>query len=234
MVIIVVILLWNIALQRLSERRGRELADSAIAKAESDLKVFERTRLAVELHDSVAQNLTGASLALRGKNYELAAQTLDSCRKDLRNCLWDLRNLTLDDGDINAAIRKTLAPHVGTAALTVRFSVPRERFTDNTTHAILRILRELATNAVRHGRATAIRIAGSIEGDRLLFSVRDDGCGFDPTAAPGMEEGHFGLQGIRDRVDALEGNVTIDSARGKGTKVTVSLHVPQERKEDRA
>ena len=231
--ILVAVLLWNVTLRRLAERRGRELATSAIAKAESDLKVFERTRLAVELHDSVAQNLTGASLALRGRNYDLAAKTLDSCREDLRNCLWDLRNLTLDDGDINAAIRKTLAPHVGTAALTVRFNVPRERFTDNTAHAILRILRELATNAVRHGGATAIRIAGSIEGDRLHFSVRDNGSGFDPAAAPGMEEGHFGLQGIRDRVDALEGDVTIDSVRGRGTKVTVALHVPQERKEDR-
>ena len=232
--VLVAVLLWNVTLRRLAERRGRELAAPVLAKAESDLKVFERTRLAVELHDSVAQNLTGASLALRGGNCELAARTLDSCREDLRNCLWDLRNLTLDDGDINAAIRKTLAPHVGTAALSVRFSVPRERFTDNTTHAILRILRELATNAVRHGGATAIRIAGSIEGDRLLFSVRDDGCGFDPDSAPGMEQGHFGLQGIRDRIDALEGDLEIASVRGKGTKVTVSLHVPQERKEDRA
>ena len=230
---LLVILVWNVLLRRLSERRGRELAASAIAKAESDLKVFERTRLAVELHDSVAQNLTGASLALRGKKYELAAKTLDSCREDLRNCLWDLRNLTLDDGDINAAIRKTLEPHVGEATLTIRFSVPRERLTDKTAHTILRILRELATNAVRHGGATSVKVAGSIEGDRLLFSVKDNGCGFDPDAAPGMEQGHFGLQGIRDRIDALEGDVEINSACGMGTKVTVSLHVPQERNEVR-
>ena len=169
--------------------------------------------------------MTGVAIALRTRNYDLAAKTLDFCRKDLRNCLWDLRNLTLDDADINAAIRKTLAPHVADARLQVRFSVPREKFTDNTTHAILCILRELTINAVRHGGATAIWVAGSTEGDQLLFSVRDNGCGFDPATAPGMERGHFGLQGIRDRVEGFEGDMTVESAPGKGTKVTISLNM---------
>ena len=197
-----------------------------IARTEADLKVHERTRLAVELHDTLVQNMTGVAIALRTRNYDLAAKTLDFCRKDLRNCLWDLRNLTLDDEDINAAIRKTLTPHAADAELHVRFNVPREKFTDNTAHAILCILRELTINAVRHGAATAIWVAGSTEGDLLLFSVRDNGQGFDPDAAPGMEQGHFGLQGIRDRVEGFEGNLSVESSHS-GTKVTIALRMSQ-------
>ena len=231
-------LVWNASLKRQSERRGRELAETAIAKAESDLKVEERTRLAVEIHDTISQNLTGISLALRAadqfeesvpaemrENLKLATVSLDSCRQELKNCLWDLRNNTLDEADMSEAIRQTLAPHIGDAELSVRFNVPRERFSDKTAHAILHIIRELATNAVRHGHAAHIRVAGSIDGDELRFSVRDDGCGFDPNACPGMDEGHFGLQGVRERVNNLEGDVSIESVPGKGTKASVAVKV---------
>ena len=231
-------LVWNALLKHLAERRGRELANTEIAKAESDLKVEERTRLAVELHDSISQNLTGISLAIRAAerllatdtdgtrgNLKLASASLDSCRQELKNCLWDLRNSTLDEADMSEAIRQTLAPHIGDAELSVRFNVPREKFSDKTAHAILHIIRELATNAVRHGHATHIRVAGSIEDDRLLFSVRDDGCGFDPSVCPGLDEGHFGLQGVRERVNNLQGEVSIESEPGKGTKVSIAVKV---------
>ena len=232
-------LAWNALLKRLAERRGRELAQSAIAKAESDLKVYERTRLAVELHDSISQYLTGISLAIRAavklalggpdglrQNLALASASLDSCRRELRNCLWDLRNRTLDETDINAAIRQTLAPLLGDCELSIRFNVPRDRFSDNSAHAILHILRELAINAVRHGKAKHVWVAGSIEGDRLLFSVRDNGVGFDPSGCPGMDQGHFGLQGIRERINQFEGQISIESKPGTETKITIILNIP--------
>ncbi len=230
------IAVWNRMLNRLAERRGRELADEKLAHVTSDLKVYERTRLAVELHDSLSQNLTGVSLAIRAANrladsdsdgmrnsLNVAAKALDSCRDELRNCLWDLRNQTLEETDMNEAIRQTLAPHVGDTKLFIRFNVSRERLSDNTAHCILRIIRELAANAVRHGGATTIKIAGSIEKDKLLFSVSDNGCGFDPENRPNAAGGHFGLQGIQDRVDGFEGEMTIKSTPGAGAKVTISI-----------
>ena len=233
------IFIWNRMLNRLAERRGRELADEKLAHVTSDLKVYERTRLAVELHDSLSQNLTGVSLAIRAANrladsdsdgmrqsLNVAAKALDSCRDELRNCLWDLRNQTLEETDMNEAIRQTLAPHIGdNTKLSVRFNVSRERLSDNTAHCILRIIRELVSNAIRHGGASAIKIAGSIEEDRLLFSVCDNGCGFDPDNRPNAADGHFGLQGIQDRVDGFEGELSIKSAPDAGAKVTVSIKV---------
>lgn len=231
-----VIFIWNRMLKRIAERRGRELADEKVAHVTSDLKVYERTRLAVELHDSLSQNLTGVSLSIRAANrlsnsdlpgmrrsLDVASKALDSCRDELKNCLWDLRNQTLEETDINEAIRLTLAPHVGDTKLFIRFNVPRERFSDNTAHGILRIIRELASNSVRHGGASEIRIAGSIDKDKLLFSVSDNGCGFDPENHPGVADGHYGLQGIQDRIDGLEGEMSIRSSIGKGTKVTISI-----------
>ena len=238
---VVIILVWNVSLRRLAARRGRELAAGNIARAEADIRTLERTRLAVELHDSVAQNLGGAVMELEtaarlGKgstpemlaHLDVADKTLRSTLTELRNCLWDLRNQSLDEKDFATALKRALLPHAGEAVLSIRFPVPRSRLTDNTAHAILRIARELVINAVRHGRAKSIKVAGAIEGDALRFSVSDDGCGFDPANRPGVAEGHFGIQGIRERIRMLSGKLALESAPGKGTKATISIDVPRE------
>ena len=233
------IFVWNILLRRVAERRGRELAKASVSQVESEIKVFERTRLAVELHDSIAQNLTGVSLELRTagrtidsspqdakEHVRIACKALDSCKTELRNCLWDLRSNTLESPDMEDAIRCTIAHHLDSAKLALRFRVPRERLTDNTAHNILCIVRELAVNAVRHGKASEIRIAGSIENGTLRFSVRDNGCGFNPAECPGTDEGHFGLQGVRERIKPYGGKLDIESSPGAGTKATVSIRIP--------
>ena len=133
---------------------------------------------------------------------------------------------------MDETIRRTLLPSVKGVALKIRFNVPRDRFTDNTTHTVLRIVRELAVNGIRHGGATEILIAGTAEDDGIVFSVRDNGSGFDPDLAPGVLQGHFGLEGIRERVRALGGTLTIESAAGKGTKATVRLHSGKETQEE--
>ena len=237
--VILAVAIWNRSLHALAERRGRELTKETISHVESELKVSERTRLAVELHDTLAQYLTGAIMEIRTgvrlggalpseaqEHFALSQKTLESCRQELRNCLWDLRNRALEMSTMDAAIRQTLTPHVKGIDLTVRFAVPRETISDNTAHAILRIIRELVINATRHGRATAIKIAGSIEGGKLLFSVRDNGCGFDPESAHSIEDGHFGLQGIRERIAPFNGDFKIESAPGKGAKATIILTMP--------
>lgn len=225
----------NIGLRKLLNRRKRELEHEIVARVESELRIRERTRLAIELHDSISQNLTGVALSLRTidnteeqlpsnirHHLDVAERTLESCRDELRYCLWDLRNDTLEQDDVSDAIRRTLRPHLGQAHLAVRFNVARSVLTDNTTHTIFRTIRELATNAVRHGHATEIRVAGSIEGDNLLFSVSDNGCGFDANDPPGVEEGHYGLLGVRERIESAGGIFTIVSGPN-GTKATAAL-----------
>jgi signal transduction histidine kinase len=57
----------------------------------------------------------------------------------------------------------------------------------------------------------------------MSFSVKDDGCGFDPGSVPGPEQGHFGLLGIRERIEYFNGELEIESSPGSGTKIRVSI-----------
>lgn len=245
-VLLLVIAVWNRILGRLAERRGRALFKEQVAHVSANLRTEERTRLAIELHDSISQNLTGIALQLKAtqtiarddldtalKHLDIAERSLASCHTELRNCLWDLRNGTLESLDMNEAIRQVLRPQIGDVALDVRFSVPRRCLTDNTAYSILKVIRELAVNAIHHGRATSIKVAGSFERDHILFSVIDNGCGFDPKAVPGPAQGHFGLLGVTERINSFEGEMTIESTPGKGTRIVVSIQSPRA-KEDKA
>lgn len=227
---------WIRILRRIVDRRGHELYREEIRRAKTALRVDERTRLAVELHDSLSQTLTGVSFQLDAaekarrlspnrieEHLSTAKRTLESCREELRICLWDLRNRALEIDDVNEAIRQTVAAHVGDATLHIRFNIRRSRLSDTTMHAILRIIRELAANAVRHGHATQIRIAGSAEKDQLLFSVSDNGTGFPAEGPSGTENGHFGLSGIRERLASLNGRMVIQNNPRNGAKVTIFI-----------
>lgn len=241
---LVAFFVWNRVLNRLAEKRGRQLFSEQIAHASEALKVGERTRLAVELHDSLSQNLAGlacqitaaksavppnADAALR--HLDTAERMLLSSRTELRRCLWDLRGDTLELDSMTDAIRKTILPVIGDAKLSLRFNVPRSRLLDSTAHSILCIIRELAANAIRHGLATQIRIAGEFHDDRLSFSVRDNGCGFDTTNYVGLAEGHFGLEGIRERVERLDGSFEISSTARAGTRAEIALPIPKHESE---
>lgn len=234
------VVLWNRSLKRLATKRGNALATERIARAEAELKTIERTRISTELHDTIAQNLTGAALeietAMRTQDADSAlsghliraASTIASCRDELRNCLWDLRNDALEEKDMDEAVRRTLLPHLKGVALHVRFNVRRDRISDNTAHAILQIVRELSINAIRHGGADTLHVAGVIDDGQLLVSVRDNGKGFDPDKVPGVADGHFGLDGIRGRVARLSGTFELESAPGNGTHATIRIPAPPE------
>ena len=230
------ILTWNMSLRHLVDRRSRELLREKVAHVSSELKIGERTRLAVELHDSVAQNLAGVSLqidaALRNlhvdrdkmiHNLSLASTILKTSREELRNCLWDLRNHALDEQDLNTAIRQTLKPIVDNVNVSINFDIPRNKLSDNTAHAVLRIIRELVANSIRHGKAKNIIIEGKRQQNGIVFSVADDGCGFDEKVVLGPSDGHFGLAGIRERLNALSGKMSIERTIDKCTKITVTL-----------
>ena len=219
--------IWNFMLNRKAERRGRKLYEERIGHALAKHKVEERTHLAVELHDSISQTLTGVALHLDGGETETAKTLLASCREELRHCIWDLRSRTFEEQDMTEAIEHTIAPHLGGVKVNVRFNVSRSRISESATHAVLRIIRELVSNAIRHGGAKKIWIAGECDEGRMSFSVKDDGCGFNPDSVPGPEQGHFGLLGIRERIEYFNGEIAIESSPGAGTKIKVSLNTEE-------
>ena len=229
-------LVWNWVLNRIVVRRSKQLLREQSARNASELRIGERTRLAVELHDALSQNLVGVACQITAaqnavgaddaavrKRLDTAERTLESCRTELRQVLSDLRSDALELPDFGDAVRLVLKDAAEGADVCVRFNVPRNRLLDTTAHAILRIVRELAGNAVRHGAATAIKVAGALDHDRLFFSVRENGTGFDPGQCPGPLQGHFGLEGIRARVKQLGGVFRLESELGKGSYASVSI-----------
>ena len=238
LVVLLSVALWNRYLNRLVNRRGLELAREKLKKESAQLKTGERTRLAVELHDSLSQNLEGvacqvaASQNLMGQNtdaskscLDTAQRMLDSCRLELKRCLFDLRGHALEEKDLADAIHTTLAPLCDGIELDIDFNIRRTHFDDTTVHATLCMIRELVSNAIRHGRATKIRVAGEYCGGTLSFSVCDNGCGFDPDNCAGPSQGHFGLAGVRERAERLDGTVEVLSEPDKGTRANVKLKI---------
>ena len=186
--LLVMVLIWNASLRILSERRGREMYRSQIAQAKAEMKTDERTRLAAELHDHLAQNLTAISyqIAAAERSHSVdpnasahhlasAANMLGSCRTDLRRCIWDLRSDALDEPDFENAIRKSIKQVAGEAQVNTDVYVQRSKISDQTVHAILSIIRELVANAVNHGHAKHIRIIGGIADGRLDLAVSGHG-----------------------------------------------------------
>ena len=156
---------------------------------------------------------------------DTAQRMLDSCRLELKRCLFDLRGHALEEKDLADAIHTTLAPLCDGIELDIDFNIRRTHFDDTTAHATLCMIRELVSNAIRHGRATKIRVAGEYCGGTLSFSVCDNGCGFDPDNCAGPSQGHFGLAGVRERAERLDGTVEVLSEPDKGTRANVKLKI---------
>ena len=234
--VIVGILVWNATLRALVVRKSRALLKEQTEKISESLKIGERTRLAAELHDFHSQNLTAIAYQISSARnacaddpaeasrlLATASQMLKSCRTEFRRCLWDLRNDVLNQPDFAEAIRQTVSPVAGSANVTVRHDGRRATISDSTAHAVLCILRELTSNAANHGHARNIGIVGECRQQALSFSVLDDGCGFDPGSRPGQDDGHFGLDGIAERLKRLGGTMEIDSSPGNGCRVRITI-----------
>ena len=207
-----------------------------ILRRQAEVKIRERTRLAVELHDSVSQTLTGVALQLENAiedagdapartSLTAAERLLANCRSELQSCLWDLKSRTFDEKTLTEACQTALTPFTRGASVRVRFNAPLARLRETETSTVLKIVRELTSNAIRHGKAGNVRIAGELREGRIRFTVTDDGCGFNPKAAPGPADGHFGIAGIRERLRPSGGSVEFAANRPFGTKVTVTMNV---------
>jgi signal transduction histidine kinase len=200
----------------------------------------ERTRVARELHDTLEQGLAGIALQLEAvagslktspdnarRSLDVARQMLRYSLEETRRSVMDLRSQALESRDLAGALTSMARQMtVGTTAeAQVSVTGVPQRLDAAQEHHLLRIGLEALTNALKHANARRIDIELSFDGGGAGLVVRDDGRGLGHGAhdVPGD---HFGLQGVRERVIKLGGNLQIDSEPGRGTRlaVTVPLH----------
>jgi signal transduction histidine kinase len=194
----------------------------------------DRQRIARDLHDSIIQDLfaVGLTLQMVGANAEddevrtsirQAAEQLDASIAALRRFIFDLRPPVWGTRDLKEELSDLLGrlavPYDTSIAIGVTGPVddlPAELVED-----ILQVVREAASNALRHAKADLVSVSISRGVDRLLVTITDRGAGFDPATTPkGM-----GLENIKSRAEAAGGEAEIISAPGEGTTVRVVLPV---------
>jgi signal transduction histidine kinase len=203
------------------------LAGRIVNAAES-----ERRRIERNIHDGAQQELV-ALVARLGMARSVAAQArltpdaVDDLRLEAQRILSDLRELAqgihpsvLSDGGILEAVEDRCARLPLEVSLESSEGLRARRFGDDIEGAAYFFVTESLTNVLKHSDATRAAVSLTYHEGRLLLAVADDGRGFDPDTASDN-----GLAGLRDRIRALGGTVTIASRPGKGTRVSASLPV---------
>lgn len=232
-------------------RELREARDEITEKAEQlralvrrvvEIQEAERQRIAIDLHDGVSQSILAAiyelqalRLRLKGDNGD-ADGRVDGCQKllemslqDMKQIIYALRPHALDEFGLIPALESLSSSiqlhhnlrtsfHVGG----VSFAMPPEMEL-----AIYRMVQEAFQNAVRHAEASEVALTVDFASDNLALAVSDNGIGFSAEAV----RGGLGLMGMRERVQALDGDLTIDTAPGRGT--SINLVIPRRNWDDK-
>ncbi len=219
----------------------REVVERERAEAREHMVVVEeRTRIAREIHDTLAQGFTGIVIQLEAAEdvlieqpevarlHVLQARTL--ARESLaeaRRSVWALRPLALGADDLGYAflhLVHTLAEGSGTQIGFTLRGVLRP-LSQEVEHHLLRIGQEALTNALRHARAAEIKVTLTCGGDHIELTVEDHGDGFDVDDP--VHRRALGLRGMRERTDSIGGKLTIVSEPGEGTQVEVLVPLPR-------
>jgi PAS domain S-box-containing protein len=194
----------------------------------------ERQLIAYEIHDGLTQLLTGAMMQYQAYEhlktnpekakmaFAMGGEMLQMAHAEARRLISGVRPPVLDEAGVETAIAHLVHDrrNVQGPKIEYKSDVHFKRLPRILENALYRIAQEALANACKHSDSDRVRVHLLEEHQKVLFEVQDWGVGFDPDAIP---EGHFGLEGIRERVRLLGGRVEVVSAPGQGALVRVEL-----------
>ena len=219
---------------------GRQNAAEETQKRIQTVAVTEeRNRLTREIHDTVAQSLTGIVILLQAADgagpeeqsavITQAGHLAQDCLAEARRSVRALRPGALEGRDLPSALRE-LADRTGrSGGPRTLFSLSGDAYTLPTEYEanIFRIAQESLTNALRHARADEIRIGLTYRPDAVHLCIEDDGCGIETKRAAGPG---FGMTSMRERASQMAAILTVEpSEKGSGTLVSLSLPIAANR-----
>jgi ligand-binding sensor domain-containing protein/signal transduction histidine kinase len=211
-------------------------------RSQFDAILAERTRIAREIHDTLAQGFVGVSTQLELTAHLLAqshvreaSEQVDRTRSlvreglaEARRSIWNLR-ATGAQATLPARMTRLVDQNsTGELKPTINIGGTYRALAPALENEVLRIAQEALANVVRHSRATRVQLDLRYHPNELTLTVADNGVGFhaDPTLPA---KGHFGLQGMRERSDQIGGKLNVESSPQSGTTVTLHLPLANER-----
>lgn len=214
--------------------QDRALQD--IAKQKEQVREGERASLAQELHDHLGQLLTGmrfeldlARMQASESNSELEANLngldllLGNVTESVRDVLTMLRPKIVSQSGLMAAVRWLVDTVQERASFTVELTLPKEdpELNEDFAIALFRIVQESLTNALKHAQANTVWLGITLQREKLLLNIRDDGVGC--SAASAEKSVGLGLSGMKERVQSMHGTFSFQSEPGAGTQIMVSV-----------
>lgn len=226
---------WAILAGRKNARLKAEIARRELA--ELQLR-SDRKRMAGDLHDTLEQTLlaTGLQLAAATRSIQhspdtaaakltLANQLLARGRKEVRDAVWDLHIGETQAQPLGLLLKKACEDANAQTIASVSYNGPTGPSSAPTPIAsqVLRIVQESLTNALKHAQPSRVQVCLEETPTAIRLTVSDDGCGFDASAIPGPEAGHFGLSSIRERIQRLDGLLHIETPEAGGTIIVAQI-----------
>jgi two-component system NarL family sensor kinase len=207
---------------------ARDITDRKRAEEASILE--ERNRIAREIHDTLAQALTGVIVHMevakvvvpedsKARNHLIQAHNLArDGLAEARRSVWALRPQVLEQGGISQALESLVHGLTAGTPIKGECTIEKTRYPlpSHVETNLLRIAQEAFVNALKHARASAIQVELTFASQAVSLCVRDNGQGFNPELLRGKG---FGLVGMRERIQSLGGRLTIASQPGQGTEV---------------
>ena len=197
--------------------------------------IAERNRMARDIHDTLAQGLTGVIVQLEAAedaqaqnlakdaaaHIERASDLARDSLQEARRSVHALRPLVLAGKNLCAAIEELIRKMVTGTNLHAEFTIQGEPqlMPQEWEENLLRVAQEVLTNTLRHARASHFKVHFAFDPQTIRLELRDDGCGFDPA----KRYDGFGLLGIKERVESIGGELTVQSAPENGTAILVFL-----------
>jgi two-component system sensor histidine kinase DegS len=230
----------------LESAKNRQLIGLKIILAQED----ERKRIAREIHDGPAQSLANMILRTEIAERMLETQDLDMIRNELvdlkeqvriglgeiRKIIFNLRPMALDDLGLVPTLRKFVQDFEERTRIRAVFETngKEKRLPSAMEAAMYRLVQEAFNNALKHASPTYILLEMTFSEDAIHLAITDNGCGFsvEQVTAKARQHSQFGLVGMKERVDLLQGKIDIESAIGQGTKIKIQVPINTEQRKE--
>lgn len=238
-------LISNLVKVQLEQHQRLAQANERLAQYAATLEQLtisrERNRMARELHDVMAHTMSGVAVELEGVRAmlrvdplhaeELLGQSLKAVREGLgetRRALQALRASPIEDLGLSLAICNLAESIAGRAGLQTDLRIENEipDFPMEVQQCFYRVTQEALTNVVAHAQASWVQISLACEGPLLKLSIRDNGVGFEESSMDLDQK--YGLLGMRERVEMINGSLSITSKPGSGTQILLTYKEPRE------